>query len=191
MTSPLVEDFNRSAQACLNPDPRNAHDSLLPETLLAKYALLMRYRAQDDAEKTALTRILYDCVFTHVDRAMAVGDRSTLYPNVVALARPLLEKLGEPANIGFVPPTAAKELSDRALAVIAKVEAMRRDDMTPITFDEYNAHKEQMNGLAALLLAHADKFSDHQAREQEKIMTSKDVQAAKPLILRPSSHKNG
>jgi hypothetical protein len=165
-SSGITDDFNETAKAFLKKD---ASSSLL----LAKYSLLLNFKATDAQQKEELTAAMFDCGIKFLSARADDSYRGYLTDGDYDAAAALLKRLAKPDSAPFLPNRAAEELAKVGFDFIRSAEKSGG-----------GIDGQKLTRYAALCVEYAEQIRDITKEHTETLATGKNITPAKRIVLK-------
>lgn len=173
----LSDEFAASAQK-YDQESEDAVQKLL----LTKFAILMRHKLTEGADKDAAAAALFDCGIKYVADVALQEKPTAIRDDIVGRIKPVFAALMSPECAQHIPSRAASELATTALDVARKGEAAVWQDFSD--WSQLTSFQGTTAALAGMLLYFADQMKETIDRRNENVTTSAPITASKPISLK-------
>lgn len=162
----ITDEFNGTVRSFLN---KGAGSNLL----LAKYALLLNFKATDDAEKEKLAATLLDCGVKFMSARADASYRGYLTDADYESAAAVLERLAKPDSAPFLPSGAADKIAKVGFEFISSAESAAG-----------GIDSQKLTRYAALCVEYAEKIKNLAENRSDSLSTGKNITPAKRIVLK-------
>lgn len=162
----ITDDFNETARAFLK---KSASSGLL----LAKYSLLLNFKAADTLQKEELAAAMFDCGIKFLSERADDSFRGYLTDADFESATALLKRLSKPDSAPFLPNRAAEDLAKTGFSFIRAAENAGG-----------GIDSQKLTRYAALCVEYAEKIRDLAAEHNDTLATGKNITPARRIVLK-------